>query len=306
MESKMTKYLLIGSLCVAFVAAQNNTTIAATTTVTTPTTTVKTTIVTTSTTSSGTTATQAPTTSNSTNSSTTQSSTTQPSTTQPSTTTSPITTSAKPEWKTFVVSNGSVDCIILQMNAQFTIKYMDVENKTKDAKFILPHNSSAAVEGNCLNALETITINMYDNAVSMTMRFTNDGNNVALANATVEYNTKDSTVFPNATDVKNSSNGHFDNVQAPVNSYYRCNSAINPTFDDKVSVTITNLKVTAFNQNNKTDDFGGGKETVCLADTQTDNIVPIAVGAALAGLVVIVLIAYLIGRRTNRQGYQSV
>ncbi|XP_013396653.1 cell wall protein DAN4-like [Lingula anatina] len=170
---------------IAFVAAQNNTTAAATTTVTTPTTTVKTTIVTTSTTSNGTTATQAPTTSNSTNSSTTQSSTTQPSTTQPSTT-SPITTTAEPERKTFVVRNGSVDCIILQMNAQFTIKYMDVKNKTLEAKFSLPQNSSAAVEGNCSKALETITINMYDNAVSMTMRFTNDDNNVALANATVE------------------------------------------------------------------------------------------------------------------------
>lgn len=49
----------------------------------------------------------------------------------------------------------------------------------------------------------------------------------------------------------------------------------------------------------------------CSADkTQsTSNIVPIAVGCALAGLVLIVLVAYLIGRtRHARQhkGYQSV
>jgi len=44
----------------------------------------------------------------------------------------------------------------------------------------------------------------------------------------------------------------------------------------------------------------------CPADDATD-VVPIAVGAALAGLVVIVLIAYLIGRRRSRaRGYQSV
>jgi lysosomal-associated membrane protein 1/2 len=37
------------------------------------------------------------------------------------------------------------------------------------------------------------------------------------------------------------------------------------------------------------------------------DIVPIAVGASLAGLVVVVLIAYLIGRRRSRaRGYQSV
>ena len=45
---------------------------------------------------------------------------------------------------------------------------------------------------------------------------------------------------------------------------------------------------------------------VCAADQTTSNIVPIAVGAALAGLVVIVLIAYLIGRRKNKKGYESV
>ena len=44
----------------------------------------------------------------------------------------------------------------------------------------------------------------------------------------------------------------------------------------------------------------------CPADDATD-VVPIAVGAALAGLVVIVLVAYLIGRKRSRaRGYQSV
>jgi len=44
----------------------------------------------------------------------------------------------------------------------------------------------------------------------------------------------------------------------------------------------------------------------CPADDSSD-VVPIAVGAALAGLVVIVLLAYLIGRRRARaRGYQSV
>ena len=41
----------------------------------------------------------------------------------------------------------------------------------------------------------------------------------------------------------------------------------------------------------------------CLADTtgKANKIVPIAVGAALAGLVVVVLIAYLIGRLRSRK-----
>lgn len=43
----------------------------------------------------------------------------------------------------------------------------------------------------------------------------------------------------------------------------------------------------------------------CTADN-TSDVVPIAVGCALAGLVVIVLIAYLVGRRKRSGAYQSV
>lgn len=45
----------------------------------------------------------------------------------------------------------------------------------------------------------------------------------------------------------------------------------------------------------------------CLLDSRTSDIVPIVVGACLAGLVAVVLIAYLVGRaRAKRQGYASV
>jgi hypothetical protein len=48
-------------------------------------------------------------------------------------------------------------------------------------------------------------------------------------------------------------------------------------------------------------------EKVCAADIdKNSNVIPIIVGACLAVLVVIVLVAYLIGRRRNRNGYQSV
>jgi len=46
---------------------------------------------------------------------------------------------------------------------------------------------------------------------------------------------------------------------------------------------------------------------LCEHDMRTSDIVPIVVGACLAALVIIVLVAYLIGRaRAKRQGYASV
>ncbi|CAB3979866.1 lysosome-associated membrane glyco 1-like [Paramuricea clavata] len=41
-------------------------------------------------------------------------------------------------------------------------------------------------------------------------------------------------------------------------------------------------------------------------DDDDDNTVPIAVGAALGGLVLIVLVAYIIGRRRSNRGYEQV
>ena len=61
-----------------------------------------------------------------------------------------------------------------------------------------------------------------------------------------------------------------------------------------------------------------GTSTDCPEDTPTptpspsptssknNDIVPIAVGCALAGLVLIVLIAYVIGRRKSHSGYEKV
>lgn len=46
--------------------------------------------------------------------------------------------------------------------------------------------------------------------------------------------------------------------------------------------------------------------TECSDDRAISNLIPIIVGAALGGLILIVLIAYLIGRKRSRRGYEQV
>jgi len=46
--------------------------------------------------------------------------------------------------------------------------------------------------------------------------------------------------------------------------------------------------------------------TECKDDRAISNLVPIIVGAALGGLILIVLVAYLIGRKRSRRGYEQV
>jgi len=72
-------------------------------------------------------------------------------------------------------------------------------------------------------------------------------------------------------------------------------------------LNFDHLKVLAFT-NQQTDQFPTNQMfEQCKADVRTSDLVPIIVGACLAGLVIIVLVAYLIGRaRAKRQGYASV
>ncbi|VDO20095.1 unnamed protein product [Haemonchus placei] len=71
-------------------------------------------------------------------------------------------------------------------------------------------------------------------------------------------------------------------------------------------ITMKNVRVIAFAALD-TPEFPKDQVEQCLLDSRTSDIVPIIVGACLAGLVVIVLVAYLIGRaRAKRQGYASV
>ncbi|VDM30174.1 unnamed protein product [Toxocara canis] len=73
------------------------------------------------------------------------------------------------------------------------------------------------------------------------------------------------------------------------------------------TVNLKNLRVIAFANLNSTDFPTEQQFEQCSLDARTSDIVPIIVGACLAGLVIAVLIAYLIGRaRAKRQGYASV
>eukprot|EP00117_Sycon_ciliatum_P040989 scpid77977/ scgid30047/ Lysosome-associated membrane glycoprotein 1; CD107 antigen-like family member A; Chromaffin granule-associated membrane glycoprotein IIA len=100
---------------------------------------------------------------------------------------------------------------------------------------------------------------------------------------------------------------------AGVNDTYQCNAAQQWTLmsgrASNGQLSLANFTAHPFNVHGK--NSTSATVTECDADKTpaTSNVVPIAVGAALCGLVLIVLVAYIIGRsrhqRTHR-GYQSV
>lgn len=83
---------------------------------------------------------------------------------------------------------------------------------------------------------------------------------------------------------------------------YQCNTGSTIKIDDAVTLKFTGLRVQAFVANNHFD-----APEPCPADSQSSDLVPIIIGAVLAAIVLVVLIAYLIGRaRMRRTTYESI
>lgn len=82
-------------------------------------------------------------------------------------------------------------------------------------------------------------------------------------------------------------------------------------YDGSFRKTISNTSLTghhvSFDAFRPKDNVPSGFRTPMNCDYKPNDIIPIAVGVALAALVVAVLVAYMVGRRRNMQrGYQSV
>lgn len=101
-------------------------------------------------------------------------------------------------------------------------------------------------------------------------------------------------------------------LQAEQNYAYSCEQreqvmlVSNNATQYNITLNINKIEVQPFtNSYNQTQNFDSCSST--SSPSKSSSIVPIAVGCALAGLIVIVLIAYLIGKRKgDGRGYQQV
>ncbi|OXA51562.1 lysosome-associated membrane glycoprotein 1 [Folsomia candida] len=256
--------------------------------------------------------------------------TTTPAPTTPPTTPAPAptTTTAKPapapkypgnDGKWTLENANNETCIIIKGAIEVSITYLDVEKKNRTANVDIPIKG-VTVSGNCSLGVIKLTwtvVTNHTNSVEFTFEknetasITTDGisaGKYALQNVTGTLY-KDPAVFVNATNPnKDFTFNILDKAafQTPFNHSYSClQQETLKSEDGFVTLKLTDMRLDAFRKTGK-NDTNFNPSIDCPADDASD-VVPIAVGAALAGLVVIVLIAYLIGRRRSRsRGYQSV
>lgn len=224
-------------------------------------------------------------------------------------TTPPVTPTISPKTPPKVTLNatdGNETCAMIVGKLTLMIPYPT--NKTKKTATVnVPDNVKTS--GKCVNANKTdILMATFGDGWELDFVFKGDGDNIwwEHLNVTVQY---DESLFPDIMKNMSGTNQTFSTnftkaFKAKKDGSYLCNSATTTDLGNGLQLKTSDLQYTALQKN--VTSFSDKNIAECSADAKTSSIVPIAVGAALAGLVVIVLIAYLIGRRRNRKGYESV
>ncbi|KAM9816883.1 lysosome-associated membrane glycoprotein 1a [Neosynchiropus ocellatus] len=217
----------------------------------------------------------------------------------PLTTTAPTpapTPPGKPERGGYVVKANGTVCLLAQMALQLNLSYFSVsQNKTVQELFNLTPNLTLP-SGSCaanraylvLTQEQTTTLNFTFTLNSTSNRYHLSGVNLLAR-------------WPDMTAPTSAGNDSLDYLRSKLGRSYMCNAEQTLLVAPNFSLNMFQLQVQPFGVT--TNQFATAEE--CQMD-QDQMLIPIIVGAALAGLVLIVLIAYLIGRKRSHAGYQTI
>ncbi|CAL1603682.1 unnamed protein product [Knipowitschia caucasica] len=218
----------------------------------------------------------------------------------PQTTTSapvPVPTPAgPPEQGIYNVTNvNNTVCLLAHMGLQLNVTYTDALNKTFQ-KVVNVNPEQTTSSGSCEANTATLVLTQ-DQSTTLTFAFTlnSTSNRYRLSTVGLVANWPD--LPANFTAV----NSSLDYLRSSYGHSYMCNAEQTLNILQIFSINTFKLQVQPFGVT--TTQFASAEE--CQID-QDQMLIPIIVGAALAGLVLIVLIAYLIGRKRSHAGYQTI
>nr|XP_012218240.1 PREDICTED: lysosome-associated membrane glycoprotein 1 [Linepithema humile] len=233
------------------------------------------------------------------------------STTPASTTPVPTTPLPPPSTGKWIVQENKTYCIIVAVAAQLNVSYINANNVTIHKALDIPVNGS--VTGKCGKTEQNLTLSWKPQNVStvndsFTLHFVKNETEKHYSLHYLEISLA-STEFPNDDSNKTVTLVHVaPQFNTGLSNSYRCfkEQILNLTLEGRNEtighLKVSNLQFQAFRGDNSTV-FGLAQD----CSFNTPDIVPITVGCALAGLVVVVLIAYLVGRRRSQaRGYLSM
>jgi len=249
-------------------------------------------------------------------------------TTPETTTVTPTTTTQPPSpapSSFYRFPSVGVPCIMLTGDFRATVQYTDDKQEIKRAVLKVPVPSvvstNVTISGKCLTPENTSFISLHwgpeRSNFTVSFNLTSDSK-WELSGISLERQIT-AEDFPGAADEGktiriNGSLPGLSHVSIAVNKSLSCRSVVESSdFSAQVAASNETYKVTATALGYKFEAFNTGATTdeqlqdgaQCSQD-DTSDLIPLAVGVALAGLVLIVLISYLVGRRRRASAYQSV
>lgn len=216
-------------------------------------------------------------------------------------------------------------CIMLTGDFRATVQYKDDKKESKRAVLRVPvpnsESTNVTLSGNCRTDKNTSFVSLHwgpeENTFTLSFNLTS-ATKWEFTGVTLDYHVS-AEDFPGAADIGktlhlNGTLPGLSHVSVAVNSSLSCRSLVESSAisaqvsgsNETYTATATALgyKLEAFNTDpTPGDSLQGG---IQCAQDDTSDLIPLAVGVALAGLVLIVLISYLVGRRRRASAYQSV
>ncbi|XP_012518324.1 PREDICTED: lysosome-associated membrane glycoprotein 2 isoform X3 [Propithecus coquereli] len=208
-------------------------------------------------------------------------------TTVPSPTAKP-TPVEKPEIGKYSVNNTNGTCLLATMRLQLNI----TQDKVSSVFNIKPNSTDFT--GSCdphtaLLRLNSSTIKYLDFVFAV-----KNENRFYLKEVNVSMYLVNGSVFSTVND-------NLSYWDAPLGSSYMCNKEQTISVSGAFQINTFDLRVQPFNVTKGK--YSTAQE--CSLDDDT-ILIPIIVGAGLSGLIIVIVIAYLIGRRKSYAGYQTL
>ncbi|KAM6213349.1 lysosome-associated membrane glycoprotein 1 [Sarcoramphus papa] len=214
----------------------------------------------------------------------------------PTTSPAPTASPPNPAVGKYNVTGPNGTCVLAYMGLQLNITYLKKDEKMGlDLLNFIPHNTTSS--GRCDNTSAFLNLTFEKTRVIFHFALNATTEKFFLQGVDV------STTLPSEAKVPKfeASNNSMSELRATVGNSYKCSAEENLQVTDKALVNVFNVQIQVFKIDG--DKFGAVEE--CQLD-ENNMLIPIIVGAALAGLVLIVLIAYLIGRKRSHAGYQTI
>ncbi|KAM5195974.1 lysosome-associated membrane glycoprotein 2 isoform 2-T2 [Hipposideros larvatus] len=207
-------------------------------------------------------------------------------TTVPSPTTTP-TPKEKPEVGSYWVKNGNGTCLLATMGLQLNI------TQDKVASVININPNTTHFTGSCHSQTALLRLNSSNIKYLDFVFAVKNENRFYLKEVNISMYLVNGSVFS----IGNNNLTYWD---APLGSSYMCNREQTVSVSGAFQINTFDLRVQPFSV------VEGKYSTAQDCSADDDNfLVPIAVGAALAGVLILVLLAYFIGLKRHHAGYEQ-